>query len=62
MKIYIMTDLEGVAGVVDFKSQAYSDGKYFEKAKELLTEEYRRKNIDQTRFGGPGPGKKEEKK
>ena len=38
-KIYIMTDLEGVAGVVDFKSQTYSDGKYFEKAKELLTEE-----------------------
>ncbi len=39
MKIYIMTDLEGVAGVVDFKSQTYPDGKYFEKAKELLTEE-----------------------
>lgn len=39
MKIYIMTDLEGVAGVVDFESQAYPDGKYFEKAKELLTEE-----------------------
>lgn len=39
MKIYIMTDLEGVAGVVDFKSQAYPDGKYFEIAKELLTEE-----------------------
>jgi len=39
MKIYIITDLEGVAGVVDFKSQTYPDGKYFEKAKELLTEE-----------------------
>jgi len=39
MKIYIITDLEGVAGVVDFKTQTYPDGKYFEKAKELLTEE-----------------------
>ena len=39
MKIYIMTDLEGVAGVVDFESQTYPDGKYFEKAKELLTKE-----------------------
>jgi D-amino peptidase len=39
MKIYIMTDLEGVAGVVDFESQTYATGKYFEKAKELLTEE-----------------------
>ena len=39
MNICIMTDLEGVAGVVDFESQTYSDGKYFEKAKELLTEE-----------------------
>lgn len=34
-----MTDLEGVAGVVDFESQAYDTGKYYEKAKELLTEE-----------------------
>ncbi|MCM8762682.1 MAG: M55 family metallopeptidase, partial [Candidatus Omnitrophica bacterium] len=39
MRIYIMTDLEGVAGVVDFESQAYDTGKYYEKAKELLTEE-----------------------
>lgn len=39
MKIYIMTDMEGVAGVVDFETQAYSTGKYYEKARELLTEE-----------------------
>ena len=39
MKIYIMTDLEGVAGVVDFESQTYDTGKYYEKAKELLTAE-----------------------
>lgn len=39
MKIYIMTDLEGVAGVVDFESQTYSSGKYYEEAKSLLTQE-----------------------
>ena len=39
MKIYILTDLEGAAGVVDFKSQGYADGKYYEQAKHLLTQE-----------------------
>jgi len=39
MKVYIMTDLEGVAGVVDFESQTYNTGKYYEIAKGLLTEE-----------------------
>ena len=39
MRIYIMTDIEGVAGVVDFDSQTYSSSKYYEKAKELLTAE-----------------------
>lgn len=39
MKILILTDLEGVAGVVDFESQAYPTGRYYEQAKELLTEE-----------------------
>ena len=29
MKVYIVTDLEGVAGVVSFASQTYSDGKYY---------------------------------
>lgn len=37
MKIWIMTDIEGVAGVVDFESQGYSTGKYYEDAKHLLT-------------------------
>lgn len=39
MKIYMMTDLEGAAGVVSFVDQAYADGKYFEQAKRLLTAE-----------------------
>lgn len=39
MRIYIMTDIEGVAGVVDFASQTYSSSKYYEQAKELLTAE-----------------------
>ena len=39
MKVYIMTDLEGAAGVVDFKSQSYATGKYNEEAKHLFTQE-----------------------
>lgn len=39
MKIWMMTDLEGVAGVVDFESQAYPIGKYYEESKHLLTHE-----------------------
>ncbi len=39
MKIYVGTDLEGVAGVVSFTDQAYADGKYYEAAKKLLTAE-----------------------
>ena len=39
MKILIMTDLEGVAGVCDFETQTYPTGTYYQKAKELLTEE-----------------------
>jgi len=39
MRIYILADLEGTAGVVDFESQTYSSGKYYEMAKELVTEE-----------------------
>ncbi len=39
MKVIIFTDLEGAAGVVSFENQAYKTGKYFEQAKELLTEE-----------------------
>ncbi len=39
MKIFILTDLEGTAGVVDFESQTYPAGKYYEISKELATEE-----------------------
>ncbi|HPP30768.1 MAG TPA: M55 family metallopeptidase [bacterium] len=39
MRIHIMTDLEGVAGVVDFETQTENSGRYYEKAKELLTAE-----------------------
>lgn len=39
MKIVLMTDLEGVAGVVSFADQGYPDGKYYEAAKKLLTAE-----------------------
>ena len=39
MKVVMMTDLEGVAGVVTFLEQSYPDGKYYEEAKRLLTQE-----------------------
>lgn len=37
MKLYIMTDLEGVAGVIDSENWCMWDGRYYEAAKELLT-------------------------
>jgi len=39
MKITVMTDMEGVAGVVSFEDQAFATGKYYEQAKRLLTGE-----------------------
>jgi len=39
MKIMVMTDLEGVSGVVSFEDQANATGKYYEQAKKLLTAE-----------------------
>ena len=36
-KIYIMTDMEGVAGVIDFENWCGPSGRYYELAKELLT-------------------------
>jgi len=39
MKILMMTDLEGVAGVIDFENWASPTGRYYDKAKRLLTEE-----------------------
>lgn len=39
MKVFVMTDLEGVAGVATFLEQAYPEGKYYEAARRLLTAE-----------------------
>jgi D-amino peptidase len=39
LKILMMTDLEGVSGLVNFETQACPAGGYYEKAKELLTGE-----------------------
>jgi D-amino peptidase len=39
MKIYIMTDLEGVAGVLNFADWCSPESRYYELAKELLTRE-----------------------
>ena len=37
MRIYIMTDLEGVCGVMNFADWCRPESRYYEKAKELLT-------------------------
>ena len=37
MKIYLMTDLEGVAGVIDFENWCFPDGRYYEDGRRLLT-------------------------
>jgi len=39
MKIYVMTDLEGVAGVQNLEDWCLPDGRYYEQAKELLSRE-----------------------
>ena len=39
MKIAVITDLEGVAGVLNVKDYIFPESKYYEQAKELLTEE-----------------------
>jgi D-amino peptidase len=39
LKIYILTDLEGAAGVVTFENHSYSTGKYYEQSKILFTKE-----------------------
>jgi D-amino peptidase len=38
-RVFIMTDIEGVAGVVSFKDHAFGDGRYYDHAKRLLTAE-----------------------
>ncbi|NCO33415.1 MAG: hypothetical protein COW34_01975 [Armatimonadetes bacterium CG17_big_fil_post_rev_8_21_14_2_50_66_6] len=37
MKVFVCTDIEGVAGVVTFESDSYPDGKYFEACKKAKT-------------------------
>jgi D-amino peptidase len=39
MRIYLMTDLEGVAGVLNFEDWCAPDSRYYEMAKRFLTEE-----------------------
>lgn len=39
MKVFIMTDLEGVAGVLDFDNWVFEESRYYEKGKDLLTRE-----------------------
>lgn len=39
MKIYIMTDMEGVAGVIDRENYVMFESRYYELGKELLTKE-----------------------
>lgn len=39
MRVYIMTDLEGVAGVLDSENWCLKDSQYYDQAKELLTRE-----------------------
>lgn len=39
MKVYIVCDLEGVAGVVDFKKQCMEDGPYYGQAIRMATHE-----------------------
>ena len=39
MKVYIVCDLEGVAGVVDFKKQCMEDGPYYKQAISMATHE-----------------------
>jgi len=39
MKLYILTDLEGVAGVFDWQTYAESTSRYYEESRILLTEE-----------------------
>jgi D-amino peptidase len=39
MKILVMTDVEGCAGVMDFENWAMPEGRYYDESKRLLTEE-----------------------
>ncbi len=37
MKIYLMTDMEGCAGILNFKDWVFPEGRYYDKGKRLLT-------------------------
>lgn len=37
MKIYVICDLEGVAGIVDHRKQCWFDGEYYQQARRLAT-------------------------
>ncbi len=37
MKIYIVCDIEGVAGVIDHRLQCWEDGRYYQQARRLAT-------------------------
>jgi D-amino peptidase len=37
MKVFVLCDLEGAAGVVDFETQSYSTGRYNDQARHLAT-------------------------
>lgn len=39
MRVYIMTDLEGVCGILNFEDWCRPESRYYEQAKELLTQE-----------------------
>ena len=39
MKIFMVTDMEGVAGVVSFEDQSFADGRYYDAGKRLATGE-----------------------
>lgn len=39
MKVYVVCDLEGVAGVVDFKKQCMEEGSYYQQAIRMATHE-----------------------
>lgn len=50
MKILIMTDVEGCAGVLDFKNWTARSSPYYEKAKRLLPDDgYRNASMEEYR-------------
>lgn len=51
MKIYVVCDLEGVAGIVGFKKQCMEEGKYYKQAIRVATLELNAL-IDGLREGG----------